>query len=216
MLLLLVAVIGKSAQFGLHTCLADATKEPTPVSPLIHAVTMVTAGVLLIIRLSPLFGKVSFVLVLIVFIGSTTAFFSSTTELTENDFKKVIAYSTCSQLGYMVLICGFSYYELSLYRLINHGFFKAILFLSAGSVIHAPGDKQDLGKRGGLVNIIPITFIRILVGSASLKGLQFLTGFYSKNLIVVVAYGSQVLAFSFWLAVFSAFLTAFYSFRLRG
>ena len=216
MLLLLVALIGKSAQFGLHTCLADATEEATLVSPLIHAVTMVTAGVLLIIRLPPLFGKVSFLLVLIVFIGSTTAFFSSTTELTQNDFKKVIAYSTCSQLGYMVLICGFSYYELNLYHLINHGFFKAILFLSAGSVIHTLGDKQDLGKRGGLVNIIPITFIRILVGSASLKGLQFLTGFYSKDLIVEVAYGSQVLAFSLWLAVFSAFLTAFYSFRLRG
>lgn len=187
---------------------------PTPVSALIHAATMVTAGVFLIIRVSPLFEKVPSVLVIIVLVGSITAFFSSTIGLTQNDFKKVIAYSTCSQLGYMVLICGFSYYELSLYHLINHGFFKALLFLSAGSIIHALNDEQDLRKGGGLLNTISLTFVCVLVGSLSLMGLPFLTGFYSKDLIVEISYGSQVLAFGFWLAVCSAFITAFYSLRL--
>lgn len=214
MFLLLIAVVGKSAQFGLHTWLPEAMEGPTPVSALIHAATMVTAGVFLIIRLSPLFEKVSLILVLIVLVGSITAFFSSTIGLAQNDFKKVIAYSTCSQLGYMVLICGFSYYEISLYHLINHGFFKALLFLSAGSMIHALKDEQDLRKGGNLLKAIPLSFICVLTGSASLMGLPFLTGFYSKDLIVEVIYGSQVLAFGFWLAVFSAFLTATYSFRL--
>ena len=214
MFLLLIAVVGKSAQFGLHTWLPDAMEGPTPVSALIHAATMVTAGVFLIIRLSPLFEKVPLVLILVVLIGSITAFFSSTIGLAQNDFKKVIAYSTCSQLGYMVLICGFSHYELGLYHLINHGLFKALLFLSAGSMIHALKDEQDLRKGGNLLKVIPISFICILTGSVSLMGLPFLTGFYSKDLIVEVSYGSQVLAFGFWLAVFSAFLTAIYSFRL--
>lgn len=214
MFLLLIAVVGKSAQFGLHTWLPDAMEGPTPVSALIHAATMVTAGVFLIIRLSPLFEKVPLVLILIVLVGSITAFFSSTIGLTQNDFKKVIAYSTCSQLGYMVLICGFSHYELGLYHLINHGLFKALLFLSAGSMIHALKDEQDLRRGGSLLEVIPISFICILTGSASLMGLPFLTGFYSKDLIVEVSYGSQVLAFGFWLAIFSAFLTAIYSFRL--
>ena len=214
MFLLLIAVVGKSAQFGLHTWLPDAMEGPTPVSALIHAATMVTAGVFLIIRLSPLFEKVPLVLILIVLVGSITAFFSSTIGLAQNDFKKVIAYSTCSQLGYMVLICGFSHYELGLYHLINHGFFKALLFLSAGSMIHALKDEQDLRRGGNLSKVIPISFICILTGSVSLMGLPFLTGFYSKDLIVEVSYGSQVLAFGFWLAVFSAFLTAIYSFRL--
>lgn len=214
MFLLLIAVVGKSAQFGLHTWLPDAMEGPTPVSALIHAATMVTAGVFLIIRLSPLFEKVPLILTLIVLIGSTTAFFSSTIGLVQNDFKKIIAYSTCSQLGYMVLICGFSYYELGLYHLINHGFFKALLFLSAGSMIHALKDEQDFRRGGNLLEIVPISFVCVLVGSASLMGLPFLTGFYSKDLIVEVLYGSQVLAFGFWLAVFSAFLTSIYSFRL--
>ena len=214
MFLLLIAVAGKSAQFGLHTWLPDAMEGPTPVSALIHAATMVTAGVFLIIRLSPLFEKIPLVLTLIVLVGSITAFFSSTIGLAQNDFKKVIAYSTCSQLGYMVLICGFSYYELGLYHLINHGFFKALLFLSAGSMIHALKDEQDFRRGGSLLEIIPISFVCVLVGSASLMGLPFLTGFYSKDLIVEVLYGSQILAFGFWLAVFSAFLTAIYSFRL--
>ena len=214
LILLLVAVIGKSAQFGLHMWLPDAMEGPTPVSALIHAATMVTAGVFLVIRLSPLFDKTPFILVVIVLIGSITAFFSSTIGLAQNDFKRVIAYSTCSQLGYMVLICGFSYYELSLYHLVNHGFFKALLFLSAGSVIHALRDEQDIRKGGNLINTNPITFVCVLVGSLSLMGLPFLTGFYSKDLIIEVAFGSRVLAFGFWLATFSAFVTAFYSLRL--
>lgn len=214
LILLLVAVIGKSAQFGLHMWLPDAMEGPTPVSALIHAATMVTAGVFLIIRLSPLFDKTPFILVMIVLIGSITAFFSSTIGLAQNDFKKVIAYSTCSQLGYMVLICGFSYYELSLYHLVNHGFFKALLFLSAGSVIHALRDEQDIRKGGNLINTNPITFVCMLIGSLSLMGLPFLTGFYSKDLIIEIAFGSRVLAFGFWLSTFSAFVTAFYSFRL--
>lgn len=214
LILLLVAVVGKSAQFGLHMWLPDAMEGPTPVSALIHAATMVTAGVFLIIRLSPLFDKIPFILVVIVLIGSITAFFSSTIGLAQNDFKKVVAYSTCSQLGYMVLICGFSYYELSLYHLVNHGFFKALLFLSAGSVIHTLRDEQDIRKGGNLINTNPITFVCVLVGSLSLMGLPFLTGFYSKDLIIEVAFGSRVLAFGFWLSTFSAFITAFYSLRL--
>ena len=136
-------------------------------------------------------------LVIIILVGSITAFFSSTIGLTQNDFKKVIAYSTCSQLGYMVLICGFSCYELRLYHLINHGFFKALLFLSAGSIIHALSDEQDLRKGGGLLNITLLTFVCMLVGSLSLMGLPFLTGFYSKDLIVEISYGSQTLTFGF-------------------
>lgn len=212
--LLLIGVIGKSAQIGLHMWLPDAMEGPTPVSALIHAATMVTAGVFLIIRLSPLFEKTPSILILVVLIGSFTAFFSSTIGLTQNDFKKVIAYSTCSQLGYMVLICGFSQYNLGLFHLINHGFFKALLFLSAGSIIHAILDEQDLRKAGAMANITPFTYICMVVGSLSLMGLPFLTGFYSKDLIIEMAYGSQILSFGLWLAILSASITAFYSFRL--
>lgn len=212
--LLLIGVIGKSAQIGLHTWLPDAMEGPTPVSALIHAATMVTAGVFLIIRLSPLFEQTPSILVIVVLIGSLTAFFSSTIGLTQSDFKKVIAYSTCSQLGYMVLICGFSYYKLSLFHLINHGFFKALLFLSAGSIIHALLDEQDLRKAGGMINVTPFTYVCMLIGSLSLMGLPFLTGFYSKDLIIEMCYGSHVLSFGLWLAIISASATAFYSLRL--
>nr|ALO20647.1 NADH dehydrogenase subunit 5 [Cladonema pacificum] len=213
-ILLLIGVIGKSAQLGLHTWLPDAMEGPTPVSALIHAATMVTAGVFLIIRLSPLFEYTSSCLLLIVIFGSLTAFFSSTIGLTQNDLKKVIAYSTCSQLGYMVLICGFSQYHLSLFHLINHGFFKALLFLSAGSVIHAVMDEQDFRKIGSLQLITPFSYVCILVGSMSLMGLPFLTGFYSKDLIIEMIYGSHIYKFGLWLAILSASITAFYSFRL--
>lgn len=213
-LLLLIGVIGKSAQIGLHMWLPDAMEGPTPVSALIHAATMVTAGVFLIIRLSPLFEKTPSILILVVLIGSFTAFFSSTIGLTQNDFKKVIAYSTCSQLGYMVLICGFSQYNLGLFHLINHGFFKALLFLSAGSIIHAILDEQDLRKAGSMINITPFTYICMVIGSLSLMGLPFLTGFYSKDLIIEMSYGSQILSFGLWLAILSASITAFYSLRL--
>ena len=214
--LLLIGVIGKSAQIGLHTWLPDAMEGPTPVSALIHAATMVTAGVFLIIRMSPFFETTPTILILIVLVGSITAFFSSTIGLTQNDLKKVIAYSTCSQLGYMVMICGFSQYNTGLFHLINHGFFKALLFLSAGSIIHALNDEQDFRKMGSMNNITPFTYSCIVIGSLSLMGLPFLTGFYSKDLIIELIYGEHYLRFALWLGVLSAFLTAFYSFRLAN
>ena len=213
-LLLFVGVIGKSAQIGLHIWLPDAMEGPTPVSALIHAATMVTAGVFLIIRLSPFFETISSVSVVIITIGSLTAFFSSTIGIFQNDFKRIIAYSTCSQLGYMVLICGFSQYGLGLFHLINHGFFKALLFLSAGSIIHATLDEQDIRKGGSILYFIPLTYTCVLVGSLSLMGLPFLSGFYSKDLIIETISGSYYLSFSLLLATISASLTAFYSFRL--
>lgn len=212
--LLLIGVIGKSAQIGLHMWLPDAMEGPTPVSALIHAATMVTAGVFLIIRLSPLFEQTPFVLLLVIFIGSLTAFFSSTIGLTQNDLKKVIAYSTCSQLGYMVMICGFSQYNSGLFHLVNHGFFKALLFLSAGSIIHALSDEQDIRKMGIMKIVTPLTFMCIFVGSISLMGLPFLTGFYSKDLILELVCSANYLTYALWLGLLSAFLTAFYSFRL--
>ena len=211
---LLLGVIGKSAQFGLHTWLPDAMEGPTPVSALIHAATMVTAGVFLLIRLSPFFECLPTTLLFIIIIGSITAFFASTIGIAQNDLKKVIAYSTCSQLGYMVMICGFSQYSLGLFHLINHGFFKALLFLSAGSVIHAVLDEQDIRKGGGLNSLLPFSYVCILIGSLSLMGLPFLTGFYSKDLILELVFGSHIYAFAFWLALLSASITAFYSFRL--
>lgn len=215
-ILLLIGVIGKSAQMGLHTWLPDAMEGPTPVSALIHAATMVTAGVFLIIRMSPLFESTPTILIIIVLVGSITAFFSSTIGLTQNDLKKVIAYSTCSQLGYMVMICGFSQYNAGLFHLINHGFFKALLFLSAGSVIHALSDEQDFRKMGSMNSITPFTYSCMVVGSLSLMGLPFLTGFYSKDLIIELIYGEHYLRFALWLGVLSASLTAFYSFRLAN
>ena len=213
-ILLLIGVIGKSAQIGLHMWLPDAMEGPTPVSALIHAATMVTAGVFLIIRVSPLFDFTPLVLLIIVFVGSLTAFFSASIGLTQSDLKKVIAYSTCSQLGYMVMICGFSYYSSSLFHLINHGFFKALLFLSAGSIIHAINDEQDLRKMGNLKEFTPFSYICIVIGSMSLMGLPFLTGFYSKDLLLELIYQKHYLSFSLWLGVSAAFITAFYSFRL--
>ena len=213
-LLLLIGVIGKSAQIGLHTWLPDAMEGPTPVSALIHAATMVTAGVFLIIRLSPLFESTPSILFIIVVFGSLTAFFSSTIGLTQNDLKKVIAYSTCSQLGYMVMICGFSQYDLGLFHLVNHGFFKALLFLSAGSIIHALTDEQDFRKMGAMRLITPLSYICIVIGSVSLMGLPFLTGFYSKDLIIEMIYGYHIYSFALWLGIIAASLTAFYSFRL--
>ena len=212
--LLLIGVIGKSAQIGLHTWLPDAMEGPTPVSALIHAATMVTAGVFLIIRMSPFFESTPTVLLFVILLGSITAFFTSTIGLCQNDLKKVIAYSTCSQLGYMVMICGFSQYNCGLFHLINHGFFKALLFLSAGSIIHALSDEQDFRKMGAMNLITPFSYSCIIVGSVSLMGLPFLTGFYSKDLIIELVYGEHLLSFALWLGIISAFATAFYSFRL--
>ena len=213
-LLLLIGVIGKSAQIGLHTWLPDAMEGPTPVSALIHAATMVTAGVFLIIRMSPFFDHSPSILIIIVLLGSITAFFTSTIGLTQNDLKKVIAYSTCSQLGYMVMICGFSQYNTGLFHLVNHGFFKALLFLSAGSIIHALSDEQDIRKMGIMKIITPFSYIAIFIGSISLMGLPFLTGFYSKDLLLELIYSEHYLSYAFWLGIIAAFMTAFYSFRL--
>jgi len=215
-ILILIGAVGKSAQLGLHTWLPDAMEGPTPVSALIHAATMVTAGVFVLIRSSPLLEFAPTVLVCVTLIGGLTALFAASVGLVQNDIKKVIAYSTCSQLGYMVLACGLSNYATSLFHLVNHGFFKALLFLSAGSVIHGMADEQDMRKYGGLIGRLPLTYTMILIGSMSLMGFPFLTGFYSKDAILEFAYGSYTLdgTWGHWLGTLAAFFTAFYSARL--
>ncbi len=215
-LLLFIGAIGKSAQIGLHTWLPDAMEGPTPVSALIHAATMVTAGVFLILRSSPILEYSNFGLLVITIIGSLTAFMAATIGIVQNDLKKVIAYSTCSQLGYMILACGLSNYSISLFHLMNHAFFKALLFLSAGSVIHAMSDEQDMRKMGGLIKVIPITYIMIVIGSLALMGFPFLTGFYSKDILLELTFATYHISglFAYWLGTISAFFTAFYSIRL--
>ena len=215
-LLLFVGAIGKSAQLGLHVWLPDAMEGPTPVSALIHAATMVTAGVFLIARCSPLFEYSSDALFVITFLGACTAFFAATTGLLQNDLKRVIAYSTCSQLGYMVFACGLSNYSVGVFHLANHAFFKALLFLGAGVVIHGVQDEQDFRKMGGLAKILPFTYALMFIGSLALMGFPFLSGFYSKDVILEVAYAKFTLTghFAYWLGTFAAFFTAFYSIRL--
>lgn len=214
-LLLFVGAVGKSAQIGLHTWLPDAMEGPTPVSALIHAATMVTAGVFLICRTFYLFEYSPNIGILITILGSLTAFIAGTIGLVQNDLKRVIAYSTCSQLGYMVFACGVSHYDIAFYHLTNHAFFKAALFMGAGSVIHALQDEQDMRKFGGLKNFLYFTFIVILIGSLSLIGFPFLTGFFSKDAILEA--GSSFLtlesSFGFSLGILGAFITAFYSVR---
>lgn len=214
--LLFVGAMGKSAQIGLHTWLPDAMEGPTPVSALIHAATMVTAGVFLIIKCSPLFEYVPSVLSFITFVGATTAFFSATIGLVQNDIKKVIAYSTCSQLGYMILACGLSNYHVSLFHLANHAFFKALLFLSAGAIIHSLSNEQDLRKYGSLSQLLPFTSIMLLIGSLSLIGFPFLTGYYSKDLILELALTKYTIegSFAYTLGLITAFLTSYYSCRV--
>jgi len=213
---LFLGAIGKSAQLGLHTWLPDAMEGPTPVSALIHAATMVTAGVFLIARSSFIYEHITNVLGFITVIGALTSIFASTTGLVQNDMKRVIAYSTCSQLGYMVFACGLSNYSVGVFHLTNHAFFKALLFLSAGSVIHAINDEQDMRRMGGLKQLIPFTYSMMIIGSLALIGFPFLTGFYSKDLILEVSLGKYTLLgyFSYILGTIGAFLTAFYSTRL--
>nr|YP_009113374.1 NADH dehydrogenase subunit 5 [Dendrophyllia cribrosa]AEZ51018.1 NADH dehydrogenase subunit 5 [Dendrophyllia cribrosa] len=213
-LLLFVGAVGKSAQLGLHTWLPDAMEGPTPVSALIHAATMVTAGVFLLIRSSPFFEQAPLALMTVIIVGSLTVLLAATVGVVQNDLKKVIAYSTCSQLGYMVVACGISHYSISLFHLMNHAFFKALLFLSAGSVIHALSDEQDIRKMGGLIKLIPLTYIMVVIGSLSLMGFPYLTGFYSKDLILELAFEQYYLTFAYWLGGFSALLTTLYSIRL--
>jgi proton-translocating NADH-quinone oxidoreductase chain L len=215
-ILLFIGAMGKSAQFGLHTWLPDAMEGPTPVSALIHAATMVTAGVFLIVRCSFLFELSSFSLNFILIIGAITTFFSSTVGLFQNDIKKIIAYSTCSQLGYMIFACGLSSYDVAMFHLSNHAFFKALLFLGAGSIIHAVNDEQDLRKLGGLRLLLPLSYAVMLIGSLALMGFPFLSGFYSKDTILEIAYSryTSLGHFAYVLGTLSVFSTAFYSCRL--
>ena len=213
---LFLGAVGKSAQLGLHTWLPDAMEGPTPVSALIHAATMVTAGVFLIARCSFIFEYAPNSLRVVTILGAATAFFASSVGLLQNDLKRVIAYSTCSQLGYMVFSCGLSDYAVGVFHLANHAFFKALLFLGAGAIIHAVNDEQDMRKMGGLKNLVPFTYSVMTIGSLALIGFPFLAGFYSKDLILELAYGrfSSFGHFSYYLGTFGAFLTAFYSTRL--
>ena len=215
-LLLFIGAVGKSAQLGLHTWLPDAMEGPTPVSALIHAATMVTAGVFLIARCSPLFERAPLSLMCVAFVGAMTCFFAATTGLVQNDLKRVIAYSTCSQLGYMVFACGISQYSVGVFHLMNHAFFKALLFLSAGSVIHALSDEQDMRKMGGVVQLLPYTYGMMFIGSLSLVGFPFLTGFYSKDVILECAAAQYTSSsdFAYWLGLTCVMLTSYYSFRL--
>jgi len=215
-ILLFVGAMGKSAQIGLHTWLPDAMEGPTPVSALIHAATMVTAGVFMVARLSPMFEYAPGALAVVGVIGGTTAIFAASVGMAQNDIKRVIAYSTCSQLGYMFFAAGVSAYGAAMFHLFTHAFFKALLFLGAGSVIHAMSAEQDMRRMGGLWNKIPYTYAVMWIGSLSLAGIPFFAGYYSKDTILAAAWasGTAVGRYSFCLGVFTAFLTAFYSWRL--
>ncbi len=220
-LLLFMGAMGKSAQFLLHTWLPDAMEGPTPVSALIHAATMVTAGVFMVARLSPLFALSETALMVVTAIGALTAFFAATVGLVQNDIKRVVAYSTCSQLGYMFVALGVGAWGAGIFHLFTHAFFKALLFLGAGSVIHAVADEQDMRKMGGLRTKIPKTYWMMIIGTLALTGvgiphLTGTAGFYSKDAIIEAAYasGTQVGLYAFYATVAAAFLTAFYSWRL--
>ncbi|NCV24005.1 MAG: NADH-quinone oxidoreductase subunit L, partial [Proteobacteria bacterium] len=213
---LFIGAMGKSAQIVLHTWLPDAMEGPTPVSALIHAATMVTAGVFLVVRCSPIFEYSQFALNLIVFIGATTAFFAATIGLVQNDIKRVIAYSTCSQLGYMFFAAGLGAYHIAIFHLFTHAFFKALLFLGAGSVIHAFHEEQDMRNMGGVWKKIPYTYALMIIGTLALTGFPFLAGFYSKDAIIEVAFQSKsILAnYALFIGIFTAFMTSLYSWRL--
>ncbi|MCZ8106642.1 MAG: NADH-quinone oxidoreductase subunit L [Burkholderiales bacterium] len=215
-LLLFMGAMGKSAQFLLHTWLPDAMEGPTPVSALIHAATMVTAGVVMVARLSPLFELAPVALAVVMIVGATTAFFAGTVGLVQNDIKRVIAYSTCSQLGYMFVALGAGAYGAGVFHLFTHAFFKALLFLGAGSVIHAMHHEQDMRNMGGLAKRIPITAAMMAIGTLALTGFPFTAGFYSKDAIIESAYATHTAgaAYAFVLLVITAGLTSFYSWRL--
>ena len=220
-LLLFVGAMGKSAQLGLHTWLPDAMEGPTPVSALIHAATMVTAGVFMVCRLSPMFEYAPDAKMVVAIVGAATAFFAATVGLVQNDIKRVIAYSTCSQLGYMFFAAGVGAYGAAMFHLFTHAFFKALLFLCAGSVIHAMSDEQDMRRMGGIWKLIPYTYVLMWIGSLALGGLGIpgvfgFAGFYSKDIILESAFAAHTGAgtFAFWLGVAAAVMTAFYSWRL--
>ena len=215
-ILLFIGAMGKSAQLGLHTWLPDAMEGPTPVSALIHAATMVTAGVFMVCRLSPMLEYAPLSLDIITVVGALTAIFAATVGFTQFDIKRVIAYSTCSQLGYMFFAAGVSAYPAAMFHLTTHAFFKALLFLGAGSVIHAMSDEQDLRNMGGIWRQVPVTYVMMWVGSLALAGFPFFAGFYSKDMILEAAFAAHtgVGNLAFWLGCAAAFLTAFYSWRL--
>ena len=219
--LLFVGAMGKSAQFLLHTWLPDAMEGPTPVSALIHAATMVTAGVFLVARCSPILEYAPYTLAFIAAIGAITAFFAATVGLVQNDIKRVVAYSTCSQLGYMFFAAGVGAYQAAIFHLFTHAFFKALLFLGAGSVIHAMGDEQDMRRMGGLRSRIPQTYWLMVIGTLSLTGVGIpglvgFAGFHSKDIIIEAAFagGAGVAEFAFIAGVAAAAMTSFYSWRL--
>ena len=214
--LLFIGAMGKSAQLFLHTWLPDAMEGPTPVSALIHAATMVTAGVFLVVRCSPIYEFSQFALNLITIIGMSTAFFAATVALVQNDIKKIIAYSTCSQLGYMFFAAGVGAYNVAMFHLFTHAFFKALLFLGSGSVIHCFKDEQDIREMGGVWKKLPYTWILMIIGTLALTGFPFLSGFYSKDAIIEFAYlrGNTPGYFAVGIGIFTAFLTSIYSWRL--
>ena len=214
--LLFIGAMGKSAQILLHTWLPDAMEGPTPVSALIHAATMVTAGVFLVVRCSPIYEYSPIILNLITIIGMTTAFFAATVALVQTDIKKIIAYSTCSQLGYMFFAAGVGAYNVAMFHLFTHAFFKALLFLGSGSVIHAFKDEQNINNMGAVWKKLPYTYALMIIGTLALTGFPFLSGFYSKDAIIEFAYlkGNTVGYYAAGVGVFTAFLTAIYSWRL--
>jgi NADH-quinone oxidoreductase subunit L len=215
-ILLFIGAMGKSAQFGLHTWLPDAMEGPTPVSALIHAATMVTAGVFMVARLSPLFELAPAAQNFVVFIGATTAFFAATVGLVQNDIKRIVAYSTCSQLGYMFVAMGVGAYSVGMFHLFTHAFFKALLFLGSGSVIIAMHHEQDIQKMGGLKDKIPFTYAMMVVGTLALTGFPLTAGYFSKDAIIEAAFASHspMALYAFTLTVAAAALTSFYSWRL--
>ncbi|MBS0236136.1 MAG: NADH-quinone oxidoreductase subunit L [Proteobacteria bacterium] len=215
-LLLFIGCMGKSAQIGLHTWLPDAMEGPTPVSALIHAATMVTAGVFMLARCSPLFECSQTALDVVTIVGAVTCIFAASIALVQNDIKRIIAYSTCSQLGYMFFACGVSAYSAGIFHLMTHAFFKALLFLGAGSVIHAMSDEQDIHKMGGIWRLIPATYVMMWIGSLALAGIYPFAGFYSKDMILEAAYahGQNTGTLAYWLGIIAATMTAFYSWRL--
>jgi len=222
--LLFIGAMGKSAQLFLHTWLPDAMEGPTPVSALIHAATMVTAGVFLVCRMSPLMEYAEATTTFIVFLGATTAFFAATVGLVQNDIKRVIAYSTCSQLGYMFVAAGLGVYSVAMFHLLTHAFFKAMLFLGAGSVIHAMHHEQDMRNYGGLRHKIPKTFWMMMIGTLAITGVGIpllyvgfpigFAGFVSKDAIIESAYAGTNGGYAFWMLVVAALMTSFYSWRL--
>jgi NADH:ubiquinone oxidoreductase subunit 5 (subunit L)/multisubunit Na+/H+ antiporter MnhA subunit len=214
--LLFLGVIGKSAQIGLHTWLPDAMEGPTPVSSLLHAATMVTAGIFLLIKCSFIFEKSNFILFLVILFGSITALFSALVATFQYDIKKIIAYSTCSQLGYMAFSSGLSNYNITLFHLFNHAFFKALLFLGAGSIISSLMDEQDMRRMGSLIYKLPLTYISILIGSLAILGFPFLTGFYSKDILLETTYISYSIdsLYIYTMGILTAFFTAMYSMKL--